>query len=170
MKKITITVGLSGSGKSTWAKAFCQENPNWLRINRDEIRKSMLAVSLNEYHEWDKDAKYRIEKLVTAQHNQLLVKALEGGWNVILDNTHLKLSYLNEYRKLLTEHFESFEITYQVFETPLAQCLLNDQNRATSRKLENITKKYPVQDRNTHQRKLPKRARRDIAPRYFGGH
>jgi predicted kinase len=130
MKKIIITIGISGSGKSSWAKAFCQENPNFLRINRDDIRKSMLSISLNEYHTWSNEAKFRIESLVTKQHNQLLISALQSGWQVVLDNTHLKASAINDYRKLLSEHFEAFELEYKVFDTSLEQCLLNDKNRA----------------------------------------
>lgn len=129
MKKIKIVVGLSGSGKSTWAKEFCKNNPEWLRINRDDIRKSMLMVPLNEYHQWESAAKYRIEKLVTEQHNQLMINALRDGWHVILDNTHLKQSYINEYKKLLTEKFESFEISYQLMDVPLEICLENDKKR-----------------------------------------
>jgi predicted kinase len=129
MKKILITIGLSGSGKSTWAKEFCRNNSNYLRINRDDIRKSMLVVSLNEYHQWENDAKYRIEKLVSEQQNQLMLNALNDGWNVVLDNTHLKLSYINEYKKLLTENFEEFEISYKFVDTPLETCIENDKNR-----------------------------------------
>lgn len=129
MKKILIVVGLSGSGKSSWAIEFCKNNPEWLRINRDAIRKTMLTVSLNEYHQWDAAAKYRIEKLVTEQYNQLMINALSDGWNVVLDNTHLKLSYINEYKKLLTEKFESFEISYQLMDTPLNICIENDKKR-----------------------------------------
>ncbi len=129
MKKIITTIGISGSGKSTWAKAFCKENPNWLRINRDDIRKSMLSVPLNEYHQWENADKYRIEKLVSTQQNQLLIKALENDWNVILDNTNLKLSYLNEYRKLLTEHFEELSIDYKLFDVRVESCIERDKNR-----------------------------------------
>ena len=130
MKQIIITVGISGSGKSTWAKAFCQENPNWLRINRDDIRKSMLSVSLNEYHRWEKAAINRIETLVSEQQKMLLINALTQNWHVVIDNTHLKLSYLNEYRKLLTEHFEEFKIEYKLFDTSLEESIERDKNRA----------------------------------------
>jgi predicted kinase len=129
MKKIQIIIGLSGSGKSTWANEFCRNNPDWLRINRDDIRKSMLSVSLNEYHQWANDAKHRIEKLVTEQHNQLLINALNENWNVVLDNTHLKVSYINEYKKLLTQYFNEFEISYHFIDTPLEICIKNDKNR-----------------------------------------
>ncbi len=129
MKKIIVIIGISGSGKSTWAKVFCRDNSNWLRLNRDDMRKSILSVSLNEYHQWEDSAKQRIEKLVTVQQNQLLIKALENDWNVIMDNTHLKLSYLNEYRKLLTEHFEELTIEYKLFETNIEDCIERDKNR-----------------------------------------
>lgn len=129
MKKIIIVVGLSGSGKSTWTKEFCKNNPEWLRINRDDIRKSMLTVPLNEYHQWENTAKYRIEKLVTEQHNQLMINALRDNWHVVLDNTHLRLSYINEYKKILLENFESFEISYQLMDVPLEICLENDKKR-----------------------------------------
>jgi predicted kinase len=129
MKKIIITIGISGSGKSTWAKAFCRDNQNWLRINRDDIRKSILSVSLNEYHQWVNDDKYRIEKLVSFQQNHLLVKALENGLNVIVDNMHLKQSYLKEYRKLLTEHFEELSIEYKLFDVNVESCIEQDKNR-----------------------------------------
>ena len=130
MKNVIITVGISGSGKSTWAKAFCQENANWLRINRDDIRKSMLSVSLNEYHCWDKAAINRIETLVSEQQKTLLNNALTQNWNVVIDNTHLKLSYLNEHRKLLSKHFEAFSIEYKLFDTSLEESIERDKNRA----------------------------------------
>jgi predicted kinase len=129
MKKVIIVVGISGSGKSTWAKQFCIENPTWLRINRDDIRKSMLSVTLQEYNNWPVDEFRKIESLVTKQHNSLLINALSDGWNVIIDNTHLKASYINEYKKLLSEAFESFEISFKVFENSLEECISNDAKR-----------------------------------------
>jgi predicted kinase len=129
MKNVIITIGISGSGKSSWAKQFCKDNPNWLRINRDEIRKSMLLVSLNEYHQWDNDAKYRIERLVQEQQKQLIINALKANWNVVIDNTNLKLSYLNEYKQLLTQSFEEVRIEYRLFDTATERCVEQDKNR-----------------------------------------
>ena len=129
MKKIIITVGISGSGKSVWAKEYCKKNANWLRINRDDLRKSILLVTLNEYHTWESSAKYKIEKLVTDLQNKLLISSLRDGWNVVLDNTHLKMSFINEYKKLLGENFEEFEIEYKFFETSIEECIVNDLKR-----------------------------------------
>ena len=171
--KIIITIGISGSGKSTWANQFCQENPNWLRINRDEIRKSMLSVSLNEYHTWPLADKYRIEILVTEQQNQLIINALTNGWNVVLDNTHLKLSVINQYRKLFIEHFEAYEMSFKLFDTPLEICLKNDQNREAIvgqtvileqvEKLKMLKKNFKFES-ETHQRTSFKAVQDELLP------
>lgn len=49
MKKLIILVGISGSGKSTWATEYIQKNPDTLRINRDDIRKSLVGTLKNYY-------------------------------------------------------------------------------------------------------------------------
>ena len=41
MAKVLVLIGLPASGKSTWAHDFIERNPNWIRINKDDLR-SML--------------------------------------------------------------------------------------------------------------------------------
>lgn len=43
MKKIILTVGCPGSGKSTWAREFIAKNPGFYNINRDDYRQSVMA-------------------------------------------------------------------------------------------------------------------------------
>lgn len=43
MNNVIITVGISGSGKSTWSTNFIKENPKYLRLNRDDIRKTLVG-------------------------------------------------------------------------------------------------------------------------------
>ena len=38
MAKIILCRGIQGSGKTTWAKQYCKEHPNTIRVNRDDIR------------------------------------------------------------------------------------------------------------------------------------
>lgn len=79
MKKIIITKGLPGSGKSTWAKKFVIENPNFVRINRDDIRHMLGPYWIPQR-----------EKLVTDIERDSVESALGRGYSVIVDATNLR--------------------------------------------------------------------------------
>lgn len=133
MRKVLILTGLSGSGKSTFARQFCVENPTYIRINRDDLRRALLPVSLPEYwRSWPDTAKNRIENLVNDNQKAMIINGLARGWNLLIDNTNLKLSYLNEYRKLLAEQTDAVEISYHLIDTPLKECIRRDQLRVDS--------------------------------------
>lgn len=38
MSKMIVLQGCPASGKSTWAKEFIKDKPNWVIVSRDEIR------------------------------------------------------------------------------------------------------------------------------------
>jgi predicted kinase len=127
MQKILILIGISGSGKSTFAKQFCINNPDYLRINRDEIRKSILPFSLNDYWQKIPDYHKKIESMVTHLHENAVLTALKYRWNLVIDNTHLKISYLNDIIKLVSQ-FET-EIRFKLIDTPLQECIERDAAR-----------------------------------------
>lgn len=132
-KHVLILTGLSGSGKSTFARQFCAEHPNWLRVNRDDLRRSVLPVSLPEYWQtWSDKDKNRVENLVSDLQKTAIVDGLRRGWHVLIDNTNLKLSYINEYKKLLTEHFDEVDVTYTFMDVPVGECVDRDRNRVDS--------------------------------------
>lgn len=127
MQQILILTGISGSGKSTFAKKFCNENTNWLRVNRDELRKSLITNTLNDYWRADNNYNQRIESLVNELQKTAIQNALKRKWNLLIDNTHLKLSYINQLVKL----FNGFEveIQFKLIETSLEESIIRDQNR-----------------------------------------
>ena len=129
MQQVLILTGISGSGKSTFAKQFVQENPNWLRVNRDELRKSILATGLNAYwkDEANHDYRQRIETLVSELQRTAIHEALRRGWNVLVDNTHIKQKYINELLKML-ENF-AVEISFKLLEVPLETAIARDAAR-----------------------------------------
>lgn len=130
MKKVLILTGLSGSGKSTFARRFCAENPNYLRVNRDDLRRSLLPVSLAQYWQtYNEQEKNRVETLVNELQKTAILEGLHRGWHVLIDNTNLKLRYLNEFRKLLARHFDQVQIRYQLIDTPVDECIRRDQPR-----------------------------------------
>ena len=133
MKHVLILTGLSGSGKSTFARQFCAENSNWLRVNRDDLRRSLLPVSLPEFWQtWPDTEKNRVENLVNALQKTAILDGLAQGWHVLIDNTNLKLSYLNEFKKLLAEQVDELEIRYQLIDTPVDECIRRDRERTDS--------------------------------------
>ena len=133
MRKALILTGLSGSGKSTFARQFCAENPNYIRINRDDLRRAVLPVSLPVYWEtWPDPAKNRVENLVNDNQKATIINGLARGWNLLIDNTNLKLSYLNEFRKLLSEQTDAIEISYHLLDTPVDECIRRDRLRDDS--------------------------------------
>jgi predicted kinase len=128
-----ILTGLSGSGKSTFARQFCVQNPNWLRVNRDDLRRSLLPVSLPEYWQtWSDRDKNRIETLVSELQKTAILDGLARGWHVLIDNTNLKLGYFKEFRQMLTNHFDAVEVSYQLIDVPVDECIRRDKYRDDS--------------------------------------
>lgn len=133
MQHLLILIGISGSGKSTFAKQFVQDNPTYLRLNRDDLRRSLVPVPLGEYWKWDEKRKSRIERLVSELEKSTLLSALESGWNIVLDNTHLRQRYINDLLKLIDKQATTkrpIEVTFQVFDVPLATAISRDRLRA----------------------------------------
>ena len=117
--------GLPGSGKSTYAKQLVAESPNaYKRINRDDLR----AMFDNGYHSKGN------EKFVKQVRDVLIIKALEEGKHVIVDDTNL--SATNETRvKQLVHQFNKEQndtVVVEVMEinTPLDECITRDALRA----------------------------------------
>ncbi|WP_420147622.1 AAA family ATPase [Spirosoma sp.] len=132
MRKVLILSGISGSGKSTFARQFCTEHPNWLRVNRDDLRRSLLSVSLSDYYTWPERDRNRVETVVNELQETAILESLSRGWHVVIDNTNLKLSYINQFRRLLTGHFDRVEIQYVLIDTPIDECIRRDQERSDS--------------------------------------
>lgn len=132
MQHILILIGISGSGKSTVAKQFVTKNPTYLRLNRDDLRRSLISVPLGDYWKWDEKAKYRIERIVTSLLETALQEALDGGWNLVIDNTHLRQRSINDLLKVVEAQAtpkQPIEVSFQVVDVPLQTAIERDQLR-----------------------------------------
>jgi predicted kinase len=127
MQQILVLIGVSGSGKSTFAKNFCAENPNWLRVNRDDLRRSLIPGTLAEFWQGEPAQQNRVEKLVGQLLRTAVKEALQNGWNVLVDNTHLRRTYLNEVINLAQGR--AVQVRFKLIDTDLATCLARDQAR-----------------------------------------
>src|SRR5690606_13430707 len=94
MNNVYFTIGISASGKTTWAKNSCKET-NAVRINRDDLRGSLFGLSLQEYFDTYNDHKDK-EKIISSLVFKMANEALKQGKDVVLDNTHLSIKYIKE--------------------------------------------------------------------------
>lgn len=122
MKKVILTKGLPGSGKSTWAKELLKSNPNaYKRINNDDLRKMFDNMQYSQ----------DMEKFIKKAVDVLVLLALEEGKHVILDNTHLSESSVNRIKELVKGKAEVI-IEDKFLKVPLETCIKNDLKRLDS--------------------------------------
>ena len=97
--KLEILVGVSGSGKSTYAKKEFNKNvDNVLIVNRDSIRNLLFGYSDENIHEYYKRSDLNsLEKKVTAFEDTMIYEGIEMGKHIIVDATHLYINYLKRF-------------------------------------------------------------------------
>lgn len=116
-KKIIIYIGIPASGKSTVAKAYIRDNPNYVRVSRDDFRLMFKNAQTCEP---------KVEDMITDMVNLSIHKALLRNLNVIIDATNLKVKYINQF---IDEFKYSADIDYRVFDISLDKALERDHNR-----------------------------------------
>jgi predicted kinase len=116
MKTVIICVGISGSGKSTWTTNFIKENPSYLRINRDDIRKTLVG-NLDDYYQIP-DLK-NIEKQINNLEEDIFNSLNWFDYNIIIDNTNLKQSYIN--RWIDYSQNTNYSIKFKLFDISLEE-------------------------------------------------
>ena len=124
MNKIILCWGISGSGKTTWAKQWAEEDPTHrIRLNYDDIR-----CMLGKY--WVPER----ERLMKNIFQTGLISAMNYGYDIVIDNmSNLNPKHQEEYIKLInvwnSEHTNKYEIEYKLFDTPVEECIRRDSLR-----------------------------------------
>lgn len=121
MSKLIITRGLSGSGKTTWAKDFCAADiSNRHRVNRDDLR-SMLFGGYQHGHEF--------EVTVTKIQQDSIRTLLRRGHTVVVDDTNLALKHARQFSKIAFEEGAEFDVIDHFLQVPLEECIARDAAR-----------------------------------------
>lgn len=116
-KNILILVGIPASGKSTFSKKFLTENPNYIRINRDDIRKMIRNSQMLNFEG---------EKMVTEIEYNLASIALNNNHDIIWDNTHLNSKYIDS---IVNKFSDRANISFKIFDISLEEAIIRDNNR-----------------------------------------
>lgn len=120
-----ICVGMSGSGKSTYAEQFCKDNPDWVEINRDNVRFTLFT---NGVRDW---SKYKFNKSkedrVTEVIDQQIFDAVMEDKNIVCSDTNLN----PKTRRALEDKLEGYgySVSYKSFEITLEEAWKRDSNR-----------------------------------------
>lgn len=115
--KVKILCGLPASGKSTFTKKFIEANNNYVSVSRDYFRLMLKNQAFCENN---------IESLISDLVDSTIILCLKKKQNVIIDNTNLKLSYINHFVNLVKEYAD---IEFELFDTPTDICIQRDLNR-----------------------------------------
>lgn len=120
MPKLIALRGYSGSGKSTWAREWLDEDPNnRLVTSRDDLRHTLF----NEEGVLTNDK----EALITKIQQQVIADALENDFDVVVDNTSLRTSYLKDFADLASDLGADFEVVD--FKVDINTCIRRDNIR-----------------------------------------
>lgn len=126
MHKLVLCLGISGSGKTTYAKQWAEEDPlHRIRLNYDDIR-----CMLGKY--WVPER----EPLVKKIFETALDDAMFTGYDIIIDNmSNLNPKHVEEYKELIeiqngsNDDFPKYELEFKLFDTPVEECIRRDSLR-----------------------------------------
>lgn len=118
--KIKILQGLPAAGKTSWAREYTKKHPDWVRVNRDDLRNMR-----GEY--WIP----KQENMISLCEEGCVISALASGHNVILDATNLNPKYLQKWKDIAKKY--KAKIEYKKFlDVDVDECIKRDLARANS--------------------------------------
>lgn len=124
MPKIILTQGIQGSGKSTWAKKWVEEDPiNRVRWNNDDCRRMCGSYWIPER-----------ESFITTIRNNFIHLAMINKKDIVIDDMNLNSKTIAHYEKVVNEHNTYCDNKYtleykQFFNISVDECILRDSMR-----------------------------------------
>lgn len=134
MKKLILTRGIQGFGKSTWARQWVEEDPEHrIRINNDDIRNMLGSY-------WVPSR----ETLVSNTKRDIALSALYAGYEIVIDNMNLNPKEVKFWEDIVNKHnnfvddkirtksdqvFYKYEIEFKDFFISLDECIRRDAIR-----------------------------------------
>lgn len=121
--KLTILRGVSGSGKSTYAR-----QQNALVVSRDDFRAALFGSDGPDYYAVDKEILRDRENTITIVCDAAIAGALKAGKDVVVDNTNVEWKFVKQIAKIGYRY--GAEVEVKVFDVPLGEAVKRDANRA----------------------------------------
>jgi predicted kinase len=116
MKKLIMTIGLPGSGKSFWAA-----RQDAVVVNKDDIRAVLSATT-----GWVWSQKNEAD--VIAKRDEIIIAALKEGHNVISSDTNFAHKHKVRLEQIARENGAEFEVV-KFTDVPIETCIERDKLR-----------------------------------------
>ena len=127
MRKIILTQGIQGSGKTTYAKQWVEKDPvNRVRWNNDDCRKMCGPYWIPER-----------ENFISEIREKFILNAMKMGKDIVVDDMNLNQKTIAYYNDLV-DYFnlnntktkeEAYDLVYKTFFIPLEECIKRDSLR-----------------------------------------
>lgn len=121
--KAIITVGVSASGKTTWAKEYAMKNKAIIS-NRDDLRFSLTGASGWGEYKFDK----KMEELISYIQMETVIKAFHMGKDVVIADTNLNPTIRDKWA--MTCENLGYEVEIKPFPITLEEAWKRDTLRA----------------------------------------
>lgn len=119
-QELLILRGLQGSGKSTFARKWVAEDPDWrFRVNRDDLRKQGYDMLWGLSH--------HMEENVTLAEYAIAEDSLKAGLSVVIDATNLRARVVREWYALANKL--GVPVRVHDIDVPLEECIARDKVR-----------------------------------------
>lgn len=123
-QEIIVLSGPSGSGKSWTVRDIKEKLPNCRIVSRDPMRNMFFGFTDDTIYNYYKGDISKTEKEINVIFDRSMNAAIKSGRTVIVDNTNLKASYINKWKKY------KLPIRVLLFDVDMKTCIQRDQARA----------------------------------------
>jgi predicted kinase len=124
VKSVFVTVGIPGSGKSTFVKERLAKNPKAVRMNNDDLCTMLFGQPFVAHTD-------STSKLLSAMRKSQLRVLLQsdGVEEIYIDNTNLHGNIMSVYKKVAIQYGASFHILDQFLNVDVEECIRRDALR-----------------------------------------
>jgi predicted kinase len=95
MSKITVLIGISGAGKSSFTVPLLKDK-NTIRVNRDDARLMLFGAKQSDHLYYERKDIRACEDLVSETIEDTVYNALNKGRDIVFDNTHLQKKVIDD--------------------------------------------------------------------------